>query len=173
MIAGITADILVLVHLGFIVFVALGGFLVVKMAKIAFLHLPCAAWGVLISFGGWICPLTPLEMHFRQLAGQAGYTGGFIDHYVMPLIYPAGLTRGNADRFGNVTILAVNLWAYGRLLVNLTQRKKGPGGMMQSSHSPTGLNQFASLADAWVGIPFDADRLDVPIMLLKSNGLLL
>jgi hypothetical protein len=123
MIAGITADILVLVHLGFIVFAALGGFLVVRWHKISFLHLPCAAWGVLISFGGWICPLTPLEMYFRQLAGQAGYTGGFIDHYVMPLIYPAGLTRGMQIALG-VTVLAVNLWAYGRLLVVLNQRKK-------------------------------------------------
>jgi len=123
MIAGLTADIIVLVHLAFIVFAALGGFLVNKWPKIAFLHLPCAVWGVLIAFGGWICPLTPLEMHFRQMAGQAGYGGGFIDHYVMPIIYPAGLTRGMQIAFG-VLILAVNLWVYGRLLVNLTQRRK-------------------------------------------------
>ena len=123
MIAGITADIIVLVHLGFIVFVALGGFFVVKWSKMAFLHIPCAAWGVLILFGGWICPLTIVEIHFRQLAGQAGYDGGFIDHYVMPLIYPAGLTRAMQIALG-MLILAVNLWAYGRLLVNLTQRKK-------------------------------------------------
>ena len=124
MISGIAADIIVLAHLGFIVFAALGGFLVVRWPKFVFLHLPCALWGVLIAFGGWICPLTHLEMHFRQLSGQVGYDGGFIDHYVMPLIYPAGLTRGMQIAFG-VSILSVNLYAYGRLLRNLTQKKKG------------------------------------------------
>ena len=124
MIAGIATDIIVLAHLGFIVFVALGGFLVVRWPKIALLHLPCVLWGVLIAFGGWICPLTHLEMHFRQLSGQVGYDGGFIDHYVMPIVYPAGLTRGMQIAFG-VIILAVNLCAYGRLLVNLTKRRKG------------------------------------------------
>jgi hypothetical protein len=123
MIAGLTADIIVLVHLGFIVFVALGGFFVAKWPKMAFLHLPCASWGVLIAFGGWICPLTPLEMHFRQIAGRAGYDGGFIDHYVMPLIYPAGLTREMQIALGLI-ILSVNLWVYGRLLVKLTKRGK-------------------------------------------------
>ena len=124
MISGIAADIIVLAHLGFIVFAALGGFLVVRWPKFAFLHLPCALWGVLIAFGGWICPLTHLEMHFRQLSDQVGYDGGFIDHYVMPLIYPAGLTRGMQIAFG-VSIGSVNLIAYGRLLRNLTQRRKG------------------------------------------------
>ena len=123
MISGIAADIIVLAHLGFIVFAALGGFLVVRWPKFVFLHLPCALWGVLIAFGGWICPLTHLEMHFRQLSGQVGYDGGFIDHYVMPLIYPAGLTRGMQIAFG-VSILSVNLGAYGRLLRNLTRKKK-------------------------------------------------
>ena len=114
---------IVLVHLGFILFVALGSFLVIKWHKIALLHLPCALWGVLIAFGGWICPLTPLEMHFRQLAGQAGYDGGFIDHYVMPMIYPTGLTRRMQIAFG-VTILAVNLLVYSRVLVHRTKRIK-------------------------------------------------
>ena len=117
MIAGIIADIIVLVHLGFIVFVALGGFLVNKWRKIAFLHLPCASWGVLISFGGWICPLTPLEMNFRKLAGIAGYDSGFVDHYVMPIVYPDGLTRGMQIAFG-VTILVVNLLVYVWILMN-------------------------------------------------------
>ncbi len=124
MIEGLAADIIVIVHLGFIVFVTLGGILVIKWHKIAFLHLPCALWGVLIAFGGWICPLTPLEMHFRQLAGIAGYDGGFIDHYVMPIVYPAGLTRGMQIAFG-VTILAVNLFVYARVLVNRTKQGNG------------------------------------------------
>jgi len=123
MIAGLVADIIVLAHLGFILFVALGGILVVKWGKVAFLHLPCALWGMLIAWGGWICPLTPLEMHFRQLAGQAGYTGGFVDHYVMPIVYPEGLTRGMQIAFG-VTILTVNLLVYARVLVKRTRRRK-------------------------------------------------
>ena len=78
---------------------------------------------MLIAWGGWICPLTPLEMHFRQLAGQAGYTGGFVDHYVMPIVYPEGLTRGMQIAFG-VTILTVNLLVYARVLVKRTRRRK-------------------------------------------------
>jgi len=124
MIAGLAADIILLVHLGFIVFVALGGFLVIKWHNIAFLHIPCALWGVLIAFGGWICPLTPLEMYFRQLAGQAGYNGGFIDHYVMPIVYPVDLTRRMQIAFG-VTLIAVNLLVYARVLVNRTRRGNG------------------------------------------------
>ena len=124
MIAGLAAEIIVLVHLGFIVFAALGGILVIKWHKVAFLHLPCALWGVLIAFGGWICPLTPLEMYFRQLAGQAGYDGGFVDHYVIPIVYPDGLTRGMQIAFG-VTILAINLLVYARVLVNRTKQGNG------------------------------------------------
>ena len=124
MIAGLAADIIVLVHLGFIMFVALGGLLVIKWQKMAFLHLPCALWGVLIAFGGWICPLTPLEMHFRQVTGQAGYAGRFVDQYVMPIGYPAGLTRGMQIAFG-VAILTVNLLVYTRVLVNLNRRRNG------------------------------------------------
>jgi hypothetical protein len=123
MIAGLAADVIVLAHLGFILFVALGGILVVKWRKVAFLHLPCALWGVLIAFGGWICPLTPLEMHFRQLAGQAGYTGRFIDHYVLTIVYPAGLTRGMQIAFG-VIILSANLLVYARILVDRAKRRK-------------------------------------------------
>jgi len=113
---------IVLVHLGFIVFVALGGLLVIKRHNLLFLHLPCALWGILIAFGGWICPLTPLEMHCRQLAGQSGYAGSFVDHYVMPIVYPEGLTRGMQIAFG-VIILSVNLCLYGRVLVNLATRR--------------------------------------------------
>ena len=123
MIERLAADLLVSVHLGFILFVALGGFLVLKWGKVAFLHIPCALWGALIEFGGCVCPLTPLEQHFRKIAGEAGYTGGFIDHYVMLLIYPAGLTRGMQVSLG-VVVLAVNLCVYGRGLVDRANRRK-------------------------------------------------
>ena len=103
------ADLVLLLHLAFVLFVILGGLLVLRRPVIAWLHLPCAAWGVLIEFAGWICPLTPLEVSLRMRGGEAGYAGGFIAHYVTAALYPAGLTRG----------LQVVLGAFA-LLLNLT-----------------------------------------------------
>ncbi|MBA2663646.1 MAG: DUF2784 domain-containing protein [Bradymonadaceae bacterium] len=88
------ADILFLVHFAFILFVIFGGFLSRRWPKAAGVHLPVAAYGVGISVVGWTCPLTPLEWHFRWHAGAEGLEGGWIDHYIVPLIYPAGLTPG-------------------------------------------------------------------------------
>ena len=119
----LVADSLVLLHLAFIGFVVLGGFLVLKWGRAAILHLPCAIWGMLIEVGGWVCPLTTLEQGFREAAGQAGYSGGFIDHYVMPVIYPTGLTRGMQIALGGL-VLATNLCVYGLVLVNRANRKK-------------------------------------------------
>ena len=82
------ADGLVVLHLGFIVFVMLGGFLAWRWRRVAWLHVPAALWGAVIEFAGWTCPLTPLEVRFRTLAGAAGYPGGFIEHYLVPTIYP-------------------------------------------------------------------------------------
>lgn len=87
------ADLIMILHLAFIVFVAGGGLAVLRWSWVAFIHLPAAAWGVMIEILNWTCPLTPLEVSFRQAAGQAGYNGGYIEHYLMPLIYPEGLTR--------------------------------------------------------------------------------
>jgi hypothetical protein len=123
MIDAIAADLLVVAHFAFIVFVVVGGFLVLKWPRVALLHVPCVLWGVLLELGGWMCPLTPLEGRFREAAGQAGYTGGFIDHYVMPLVYPEGLTRRMQIAIG-VAVLAVNLCAYGALLVRRAGRKR-------------------------------------------------
>ena len=116
------ADLLVVFHFAFIVFVVLGGFLVLKWRRIAILHIPCVMWGALIELKGWICPLTPIENHFREAAGAAGYTGGFIDHYVMPLVYPEGLTREMQIAFG-IVVISVNLFVYGLVLVNRSKRK--------------------------------------------------
>jgi hypothetical protein len=124
MIASITADLLVVIHFAFIAFVVLGGLLVLKWGRVAILHIPCALWGVLIILNGWGCPLTPLERHFREAAGGVGYTGGFIDHYVMPLIYPAGMTRGIQISLG-VIVLVVNLCVYGFVVVNRAHRERG------------------------------------------------
>lgn len=91
--SGLAADLLVILHLAFILFVMLGGVLLFRWPWVAWLHLPAVAWGALIELIGWICPLTPLEQHFRQAAGEGGYSGGFIEQYLLPLIYPEGLTR--------------------------------------------------------------------------------
>lgn len=106
------ADLVLVVHLAFVLFVVLGGLLVLKWPRLAWLHVPTAVWGVLIEYKGWICPLTPLENSFRARGGGAGYSGGFIEHYIQPLLYPAGLTRGTQIVFGSLALL-VNLTAYG------------------------------------------------------------
>jgi hypothetical protein len=105
------ADLVVIVHGLFILFVVAGGLLVLRWPRVAWLHLPAAAWGVLIEWSGWICPLTPLENTLRQAAGQAGYSGGFVERYLLPLIYPAGLTPAVQLWLGAV-VLAVNVVVY-------------------------------------------------------------
>jgi hypothetical protein len=114
------ADLLVLLHLGFIIFVIIGGFLVVKWRWILFLHLPAVVWGALIEFQGWLCPLTPLEQRLRQAAGDKGYSGGFMEHYVLPVIYPEALTTDIQMALGGFVIL-INLVAYARVLVQSSE----------------------------------------------------
>ena len=89
----LAADIVLVVHGLFIAFVIFGGLLVVWRHRLAWLHLPALAWGALVVSMGWTCPLTPLENHWRTMAGQTPFDGGFIQHYLWPLIYPPGLTR--------------------------------------------------------------------------------
>jgi hypothetical protein len=111
----ILADLLVGVHALFVAFVMVGGLLALRWPWVAVLHVPAAVWGALIEFQGWICPLTPLEQSLREAAGQAGYQGGFIEHYLLPVLYPAGLTRGVQLTLG-ATVILVNLLVYGFLL---------------------------------------------------------
>jgi hypothetical protein len=110
------ADLLVLVHLGFILFVITGGFLVVKWRWLCLLHLPAVVWGAAIEFQGWVCPLTPLEHRLRQAAGERGYDGGFIEHYLIPVIYPQALTADIQMALGGLVIV-INLIAYGWVLM--------------------------------------------------------
>ena len=111
----ILADLLVVLHLGFAAFVIFGGFLAWKWRWLIFVHPPALAWGLWVETSGRICPLTPLENHLRHLAGEAGYPGGFLDHYVMPILYPPGLTR--ADQWVLAALLlAITIVAYGALV---------------------------------------------------------
>ena len=87
------ADLVVLVHAGFILFAVLGGLLVLRWRRILWVHLPAAIWAMLIELFGWVCPLTPLEIALRRAGGGPGYEGTFVGHYLLPLIYPASLTR--------------------------------------------------------------------------------
>ncbi|SPA27846.1 conserved hypothetical protein; putative membrane protein [Cupriavidus taiwanensis] len=105
------ADLVVIAHALFIVFVVAGGLLVLRWPRAAWVHLPAAVWGVLIEWAGWICPLTPLENSLRRAAGQAGYSGGFVERYLLPLIYPAGLTPAVQLWLG-VVVLVVNVAIY-------------------------------------------------------------
>ena len=113
--AGVLADFLVILHLAFIVFVIFGGLLALRWRRVAWLHLPAALWGALIEFLGWVCPLTPLENRLRAAAGEAGYARGFIEHYVAPLIYPAGLTP-HVQVYLGAGVIVVNLAVYAWVL---------------------------------------------------------
>lgn len=119
----ILADLLVTVHLAFAGFVVFGGFLAWRWRWVLFAHLPALAWGFWVETSGQICPLTPLEIHWRHLAGEAGYTGGFLDHYVVSILYPPGLTR--ADQWVLAALLlGINLVAYGGLLRPQRRRRR-------------------------------------------------
>jgi hypothetical protein len=108
---GLAAEAVVAFHLAFVLFVVLGGLLVRRWPRAAWVHLPCAVWGALVEITGLICPLTPLEKWLRESAGQASYGGGFIAHYIVPLLYPAGLTRG-AQLLLAVFVVALNAAVY-------------------------------------------------------------
>lgn len=88
----LAADALLLAHLAFVLFVVLGGLLALRWPRLAWIHVPAALWGTLVELGGWICPLTPLEVALRRAAGDAGYSGGFVEHYLVAALYPNGLT---------------------------------------------------------------------------------
>lgn len=112
MTARLAADGVLVIHLAFIVWAVFGGLAVLWRGGMLWAHLPALAWGVWIELSHGICPLTPLENHFRAAAGQSGYDGGFIEHYLWPLIYPAGLTA--AHQLGLAfALLLINGLIYG------------------------------------------------------------
>ena len=108
------ANLVLLGHAAFVAFVVLGGLAVLRWPRIAWIHLPVVAWGAGIEFMGGLCPLTPLENHWRRLAGEQGYDGGFVEHYLLAALYPDGLTRGVQVALGLV-VIAVNVAIYARL----------------------------------------------------------
>jgi hypothetical protein len=121
----LAADGVLLLHLAFIVFALLGAALAARWPRILLLHLPAAAWGFFVELSGRVCPLTTLENHLRLRAGQSGYTESFIEHYLLGLIYPAGLTRDVQLALAGVVVV-VNLAIYGWLVFRWRQRRQRP-----------------------------------------------
>ena len=111
MVYRLLADGLGLVHLAFVLFVVAGGLVILWRPSLRWIHLPAAAWGALIEFTGWICPLTPWEQALRWKAGQVGYADGFIEHYILPLLYPEALTPGVQIALG-LLVIGVNVGIY-------------------------------------------------------------
>ena len=109
------ADAVVILHLLFTLFVVLGGLLCIRWIKLIWIHLPVAVWGVVVEWAGWICPLTPFEILLREKGGTAGYGGGFVEHYLLPILYPSGLTRGIQLWLG-IGVVVVNAAIYGYLI---------------------------------------------------------
>jgi hypothetical protein len=108
---GLLAEVVLVLHLGFVLFVLAGAFLILRWPRTVWVHLPAALWGVLVEWSGWPCPLTPLENWLRNRAGAVPYAGGFVEHYLVPVLYPASLTRTLQVLLG-ATVLVVNLIAY-------------------------------------------------------------
>jgi hypothetical protein len=119
------ADIVLVSHLGFVLFVALGGLLALRWPRVAWVHVPVAVYGAAIEFVGFLCPLTPLENALRRRGGEAGYTGGFIDHYVTAAIYPDGLTRPAQLALGT-GVLLLNAAVYAVWWRRRRERRRPP-----------------------------------------------
>ena len=108
---GLLADLLVLLHFAFILFAIAGGLSCLRWRRAAYVHLPVVGWSALVELAGWVCPLTPWENHLRWQAGETSYDGDFIAQYILPLIYPAGLTRYVQIALG-LSVIALNAAVY-------------------------------------------------------------
>lgn len=122
----VLADLVVLLHMCFVVFVVAGGLLALRWKRMAWVHVPCAVWGAWIEFAGWICPLTPLEIWLRRRAGEAGYETGFIEHYVLPVLYPSELTRSTQVALG-IVVVVLNIALYAWLWRRWRAPARAPG----------------------------------------------
>jgi hypothetical protein len=119
----IAADLVVLLHLGFIGFAVAGGLLVLKWRPVAAIHIPAAVWGALVELQGWYCPLTPLEQYLRQAAGQYAYSGDFVERYLLPVLYPADMDRQMQMLLG-AAVVVMNLVLYAWVAIRLRRRHK-------------------------------------------------
>ena len=117
------ADFVVLFHFVFILFVLSGGLLVLRWRRLAWVHAPSSAWGISTELFGWWCPLTPLENWLRENSGRSGYDTGFIEHYIMPIVYPTGLTR-EVQLFLGGAVLLINGVIYGVLVHRFFQERR-------------------------------------------------
>jgi hypothetical protein len=115
------ADAVVLAHLAFVVFVVAGGLAVLRWPRAVWVHVPAALWGVIVEWSGSLCPLTPLELTLRRWGNEAGYGGGFVEHYVLPVLYPGALTRGVQLALGGL-VVAVNAIVYCVVLASWSRR---------------------------------------------------
>jgi Protein of Unknown function (DUF2784) len=115
------ADLIVALHFAFVAFVVLGGLLALRWPRVIWLHIPAVIWGAVIEFTGWICPLTPLENRLRRASGETGYQGDFIAHYILPVLYPNGLTRTDQLVLGGLA-LALNVVVYTFVAVRRRRR---------------------------------------------------
>jgi hypothetical protein len=122
----ILADLVVIIHLSFILFVLFGALAVLKWPKIALVHIPFLVWGIATEFFNIICPLTPLENLFRKLSGDVAYNQGFIEHYIVPLIYPEELTRESQFLMGGFCLL-LNIVIYGVILYRFKNHSNATG----------------------------------------------
>jgi hypothetical protein len=126
MIARLAADAVVLLHAAFVAFVVLGGLFALRDVRAAYLHVPAAAWGAYAEWTASVCPLTPLENALRRRAGEAGYDGGFVEQYLIPLVYPAGLTAAH-QRWIGAFVVALNVAVYALVAWRLSRRRRRAG----------------------------------------------
>jgi hypothetical protein len=116
------ADAILVTHFAFVLFAVLGAFLVLRWPRLAWLHIPAVVWAAFVEFSGTICPLTPLEVILRRQAGEAGYASGFIEHYVVSLLYPEGLARDTQTMLGAIVVV-INAAIY---IVAFMRRRASP-----------------------------------------------
>jgi hypothetical protein len=153
------ADLIVVLHFAFIAFAIGGGIVVLRWRRVMVLHLPCVGWAVLVELMHWHCPLTRWENYFIARYGAEGYEGGFLDHYLIPVIYPDGLTPAIQVGIG-LFVLAVNVAVYAFIVVQAFKpASRDPVGGNLQSEAPVFLNQpgtgSPALEPRWQAPPSD------------------
>ena len=149
MIYRLAADAVVIFHFCFVAFVVTGGLIVLRWRRVAWLHLPAVAWGVYVEFSGRLCPLTPLENSLREWGGRDTYQEGFVDHYIMPVLYPEGLTHELQIWIG-CAIFLINAVCYSVFLYRYqaARRRAASGAAAGGQPTPSATDAAGTLADA-------------------------